>query len=423
MARRYRTLWGYIAGEFLVSFAVAFSFFFIVFFINQLLLMAEDILSRKAAAGDVALLVVFAMPAIVAMSFPFASLVGALMAAGRLASDAELLVMRASGVSRRAIMAPFAALGLAFSLVSFAMNDYFLPLGTINYAKLYRRMVSASPALELGPYAVKRYRDTVIVTGPVEGDDIRDLVILDSAPGGGSRVISASRARLSDRGDASGTILLSLEGVFVQESSPAKPERFEYSEASRMDYHIALASFADFGAGVGPREMSSRDLLKEIRIKEAAVAARLEGRAAELRSKEAELMAAYEAAALRPGELGQASARLSALADGYRALEGRPIRDRSLDIYRLEYYKKFSIPAGALAFVFLAFPLGARARKSGRGVGFGVGLLVSLAYWGLLIGGQTLGLRSQISPFWAMWAPNALVIAAGLPLLLSRGES
>lgn len=423
MARRYRTLWGYIAGEFLVSFAVAFSFFFIVFFINQLLLMAEDILSRKAAAGDVALLVVFAMPAIVAMSFPFASLVGALMAAGRLASDAELLVMRASGVSRRAIMAPFAALGLAFSLVSFAMNDYFLPLGTINYAKLYRRMVSASPALELGPYAVKRYRDTVIVTGPVEGDDIRDLVILDSAPGGGSRVISASRARLSDRGDASGTILLSLEGVFVQESSPAKPERFEYSEASRMDYHIALASFADFGAGVGPREMSSRDLLKEIRIKEAAVAARLEGRAAELRSKEAELMATYEAAALRPGELGQASARLSALADGYRALEGRPIRDRSLDIYRLEYYKKFSIPAGALAFVFLAFPLGARARKSGRGVGFGVGLLVSLAYWGLLIGGQTLGLRSQISPFWAMWAPNALVIAAGLPLLLSRGES
>lgn len=134
-------------------------------------------------------------------------------------------------------------------------------------------------------------------------------------------------------------------------------------------------------------------------------------------------MATYEAAALRPGELGQASARLSALADGYRALEGRPIRDRSLDIYRLEYYKKFSIPAGALAFVFLAFPLGARARKSGRGVGFGVGLLVSLAYWGLLIGGQTLGLRSQISPFWAMWAPNALVIAAGLPLLLSRGES
>lgn len=423
MARRYRTLWGYIAREFLISFAVAFSFFFVVFFINQLLLMAEDILSRKAAAGDVARLVVFAMPAIIAMSFPFGSLVGALMAAGRLASDAELLVMRASGISRRAIMAPFAALGLAFSLVSFAMNDYFLPLGTINYAKLYRRMVSASPALELGPYAVKRYRDTVIVTGPVEGDDIRDLVILDSAPGGGSRVISASRARLSDRGDASGTILLSLEGVFVQESSPAKPERFEYSEASRMDYHIALASFADFGSGIGPREMSSRDLLKEIRVKEAALASRLEGRAEELRAKETELMAAYEAAALRPDGLYQAMARLSALADAYRALEGRPLRDRSLDIYRLEYYKKFSIPAGALAFVFLAFPLGARARKSGRGVGFGVGLLVSLAYWGLLIGGQTLGLRSRISPFWAMWAPNALVIAAALPFLLSRGES
>jgi lipopolysaccharide export system permease protein len=65
--------------------------------------MAEDILSRKAAFVDVFQLVVFAMPAIIAMSFPFGSLVGALMAASRMASDNEILVMRASGVPRSRI--------------------------------------------------------------------------------------------------------------------------------------------------------------------------------------------------------------------------------------------------------------------------------------------------------------------------------
>ncbi len=423
MKRRYGTLWVYIAKEFLLSFFVAFLFFFIIFFINQLLLMAEDILTRKAPLGDVVRLVVYAMPAIVAMSFPFGSLVGALMCAGRLASDNELLVLRASGVPRRAVFMPFIALGLAFSLVSFVMNDYFLPLGTINYAKLYRKLVSSSPALELKPYAVKRYRDTVIVIGQVSGSTIEDIVILDTAAGGSSRLISAATAELRDGGQASGVIQLVLEGVFLQESDPAKPTRFEYSSADRMEYTIVLSSFSDFSPGIGPREMSSRDVLREIRKKEDVLASRVIARGNELSAKEAELRSAYREAALGKSPLDASVQRLSGLFDSFVALRARPLRDRALDIYRLEYFKKFSIPAGALVFVFLAVPLGSRARKSGKSLGFGLGLLVSVLYWGLLVGGQTLGLRSELSPFLAMWAPNLLVALLSLPLLLSRRDS
>ena len=55
--RPHPTLWAYIGKEFLLSFVVSFLFFFIIFFINQLLLMAEDILSKKAPVGDVVRLV------------------------------------------------------------------------------------------------------------------------------------------------------------------------------------------------------------------------------------------------------------------------------------------------------------------------------------------------------------------------------
>jgi len=421
MKRRiHSTLWSYIGKEFLLSFFVSFLFFFIIFFINQLLLMAEDILSKKAPVGDVARLVLYATPAIIAMSFPFGSLVGALMATGRLASDNELLVMRASGVSRSAIIVPFLVLGIVFSMVSFITNDYFLPLGTINYGKLYRKLITTAPALELKPYSVKRYRDTTIVTGAMDGSVMMDVVILDTTKDGKSRVINAGRAALVDRGDKAGIISLMLDDVFLQESDPGKPERFEYSKAEHMEYNILLTSFADFSSGISPREMSSVDVATAIRKKEVALAGRLVVRANELDDKRADILAEYLSRSRSMAGLDGSLARLIPLKDAHATLSAKPIKDRSLDIYRLEYYKKFSIPAGALFFVFLAFPLGARARKSGRAVGFGLGLLVAVVYWGMLIGGQTLGLRTGFDPFLAMWAPNLLVLAVAAPLLLPR---
>lgn len=382
--------------------------------------MAEDILSRKAAFVDVFQLVVFAMPAIIAMSFPFGSLVGALIAASRMASDNEVLVMRASGVPRSAIFVPFVVLGLAFAIFSFIMNDVLLPLGTINYGKLYRRLITSAPALELGPYTVKRYRETVIVTGPERDGALLDVVILDTTPDGKVRVIGASSARLIDREDQAGTITLNLQNVFVQESEPAKPDRFEYSSAASMDYNVALAGFADFSSGIGPREMSSVDVLTSIRQKETALAQRANQRAVEVFDRHSELAAEYLQRSGSATTINASLARLRPGTEALEALKARPLRDRSLDIYRLEYYKKFSIPAGALFFVFLAFPLGVRARRSGRVSGFGIGLLVAVAYWAMLIGGQTLGLRADLSPFIAMWAPNITVLLFSIPLLFSR---
>lgn len=417
------TIWSYVGKEFLLSFIVSFLFFFIIFFINQLLLMAEDILSKKAPVGDVVRLVIYAMPAIVAMSFPFGSLVGGLMAAGRLSSDSELLVMRASGIPRRTVMLPFVALGIVFSMVSFVMNDYFLPLGTINYGKLYRKLITTAPALELKPYSVKRYRDTTIVMGSMDDGVLEDIVILDVTKDGKSRVISAESALLVDRGDEKGVISLSLGGVFIQESDPRRPERFEYSTADAMEYNILLTSFADFTVGTSPREMSSVDVAAAIRAKEDALAGRIASRRAELREKRSVLTDEYVARSLSKSALDASSERLSGLAEAHASLAAKPLKDRSLEIYRLEYYKKFSIPAGALCFVFLAFPLGAKAKKSGRAVGFGIGLLVAVAYWALLLGGQTLGLRTGFDPFWAMWAPNLLVLVAAVPLLVARWSS
>ena len=84
----------YVAREFLLSVLVSFLFFFSIFFINVLLVTATDIMAKQVPLGDVALLVLYSLPQIIHLAFPFATLLGALMALGRLRADRSSLRCR-----------------------------------------------------------------------------------------------------------------------------------------------------------------------------------------------------------------------------------------------------------------------------------------------------------------------------------------
>jgi lipopolysaccharide export system permease protein len=416
---KFRVIQAYVAREFLFGFFVCFLFFFAVFFVNQILLMAEDILSKKAPLREVLLLLLYAMPSVIAMSFPFASLVGALMAAGRLASDNEILALMAAGVPPRTAFSPFVVLGLLFSLASFAMNDYFLPLGTIEFGKLYRKLITSTPALELKPWSVKRYRDVSVITGEAQGAELDDLLIFDRSAEGRARVISASKARL-ESGSSGSDVVLRLEGIWSQTLKKDEPDRFEWAQASEMEYRISARDSNEDSVSVGPREMASPDLARVIAEKNAVLDARRTRRVEDILGARAAIFELYERDLEASLPWSNAAERLAPKLANLRSHGDAAPEDRTLQVYRLEYYKKFSIPFGALFFVALAFPLGLRARRAGRAVGFGLGILVSVIYWALLLGGQTVGTRLGWSPFWAMWLPNVFVLTAGILLWAAR---
>jgi hypothetical protein len=91
-------------------------------------------------------------------------------------------------------------------------------------------------------------------------------------------------------------------------------------------------------------------------------------------------------------------------------------RSRRFDV---EYHKKFSIPFSCIVFVLIGAPLGIRGRRGGVGIGAGIGILFFLVYYLFLVGGEQLGDRGMVSPFWAMWAPNVIFGGAGVFLTLS----
>ena len=89
-------------------------------------------------------------------------------------------------------------------------------------------------------------------------------------------------------------------------------------------------------------------------------------------------------------------------------------------MWRTEFNKKFSVPLGALFFSVLAFALGLGAKTNGQAVGFIAGLVIAVVYWVLLVGGQTLSLRLSFNGMVTMWLPNAVVLVAGIIVLLLR---
>jgi lipopolysaccharide export system permease protein len=406
------TIYRYILGETFFSFFISFLFFFFIFFVNQLLLMAQEILTKHVPFGQVALLVLFSLPSVIAMSAPFASLVGTLMTVGRMTSDNEILVMRASGLSHRNIFIPAVTVGIVISMLSFFTNDVLLPAGTVQFARLYRRILVSTPALELEANSVKRFKDTVIITGDVSGNAIDNVLILDRTSDGERRLIMANNAELKDAGKSG--LSLEMNRAFIQSSKEIVREDYDYASAGFLRYWVPQEDLIQAMSSPGPREMSSIDVHREIRQKTAGLNDRMEERRNRITSQ---ALALEES--LRAGPSGESWNRMTNLLSAYQreilSLEGMK-RDRSLLIYRLEFYKKFSIPFGAFSFVFLAVSLGLTAKKSGQTVGFIFGLLISVLYWALLLGGQTMGVRLGYSPFWSMWLPNILAIGAGLIL-------
>ena len=86
---------------------------------------------------------------------------------------------------------------------------------------------------------------------------------------------------------------------------------------------------------------------------------------------------------------------------------------KGINKFDVEIYKKLSIPFASLMFVLVGAPLGIMARKGSIGIAVLLSLGFFVMYWAFLIGGEKLADRQLVSPFWAMWSPNFIMLFAG----------
>ena len=357
----------YLYKELFYYFLICFVFLFVVFFANQILLIGEDMLSKRAPFSDVAKIMIYSMPAIIAQSAPFATLVGFLMCLGRMASDNEILIFRASGFGFRSILYPVLVLGLTISFASFFVNDYLLPLGTIKYNQLYRKIMRSNPSVVLEPNSVKQIGNSTVVIGDVNGSEVSDIIFFSKQSSSEETVIVAGDSILTGAKN---------EGVLLQlDMSESLMTTFDLKNLANYDVLSAEKTVLNIfdstitgRSGKNPREMTFYDLHKEI---------------------------------------------VSMKADP----DEDPMR---INTWMMEYYKKFAIPFGSIFFAFLAFSIAFLFGKhNGLTMGLFTGIIICVLYWAMQISGQLLVTRVNLNAFLCIWVPNILMAALGAILSIA----
>jgi lipopolysaccharide export system permease protein len=97
-------------------------------------------------------------------------------------------------------------------------------------------------------------------------------------------------------------------------------------------------------------------------------------------------------------------------------------QERFINEYAVEYHKKYAIAFACIIFVLIGAPLAVRFPRGGVGMVIAISLAIFGIYYVSLIGGESLGDRGRIEPFWGPWAPNLLFGAIGLYAISKLGR-
>lgn len=362
-----KILFRYIFFEILLYSFVAFLFFFVIFFVNNLLVTVQENIIKNVSASLILKFFLYSVPIVIANAAPYSAFVGTLMCLGRFVSDYEFVSLTSLGIPDRKILLPVLAAALCMSGINFAVNDFLIPATAQDLNDTVAELRTENPSMQIQSYSIKKTDKTVIASGEVSKQGIDDILLIDNSQNDTIYFLSAKHAQLVKQDNRE--IIMSLEPIAPQFFSVKKNnlENFEYAYGEKLSYNFLQAEFPNDAYGLlGPGQYSSYDLAKKIKL---------------MREDES-TSSAY------------------------------------LNWYNLEFQKKFSIPFGAAFFILLAYTISRNLKLYNQGLGFVIGLFISVCYWAIFMAGQSLSLDGKVNGIFAAWLPNCLLLFISCVLIL-----
>ncbi|OQX29832.1 MAG: hypothetical protein B0D92_01620 [Spirochaeta sp. LUC14_002_19_P3] len=418
----YWKLENYITHEFLFSFFVCFLFYFFIFLLNQLLLLAKQILAKGIPVKSVLLLLLYSLPTFITLTVPFATLTAALMSYGRLASDNEILAMRSIGFNRLVIFRPVLLWGIVLGFLSFFINDFFLPRGNQAFQKLWLELTLTNPGLELEEYSARKFRQSILITGAIDKSGIHPLMVIEKDNSGNRVTLMSKLAAPEIRSDLGNMPGFNMYDIFSIIPDAKEQLKWSWSTAESMEYRVLSKESNSINPSTGPASMRMLDVQKVVKEKKENFDSRVQQHTFDQGLANWTLALNYSRLSADTGIKSAVQPKIEQSYTNFIKLRDNPPEDHSLQVWTLEFFQKFAIPFACIPFVVLAFPLGLTARRSGRAVGFFIGLLLATFYWSLLIVGRSLGLRASVSPFLVMILPDLFLLFIGIVLFMWRSR-
>ena len=374
---------------------------------------------------------------IIALSVPMAVLLSTLMTFGRLSEDNEINAMRASGISFLSILKAPIMFGITVATLLIVFNNFILPDMNFHARLLSGDIYRKRPGMniEQGVF-LDNLPDYSMIIGGKKGELMSDVRIFSKGQQESQTSIHSKTGKLSTLSDA---FLLTLFDGEIHEI-----ENKDYANYRRIIFETHKIIIPADDILLNRRDSSNRtdremtipmimDKVSNYEKKLRVVRTRLKG--AFYRT----LGDSIIPTSIEEGLATVLNAKDSINADKtiiksalhkknrqLRSLE-RQIKNefglinsylKGRNKYTVEAHKKFSIPFACILFVLLGAPLGVMAKRGGFAVSTSLSFGFFLLYYILLIGGEELADRNQVSPEIGMWAPNAVLLTVALYLIL-----
>ena len=358
----------YILAELILPFSMSLGLLSFLLLMKQLLALVDLVLKNGVPITTVLELIVDVMPATFAITVPMSLLVAVLLALGRLASDLELVALRAGGVSLARLYPPLLGLGLAASFGMVAFNETLLPNANESYKVLL--------------YEVLRQRSDVALQEKAWVKDFEGLVVY-------------VEARDPQTHELSGLTILRP----AQAGQPLQWIRARHGRlvSDPSGYHLYLDLFDGNMQSLGGKQGED---YTSVDFKSSRMDLDIEGVLSQMQDKDRQ-----------PQEMS--------MAEIWSQVRAMPPGDPRRPHFLTEMHKKAAIPFACLFFLLCGLPLGTLTRKGGRMMGFTLALGLIFVYYLLLSLGQTYGDDGRLWPWFSMWMPN---LAMGL-IALAAGRS
>ncbi|HJZ99802.1 MAG TPA: LptF/LptG family permease [Candidatus Solibacter sp.] len=311
-----------------------------------------------------------ALPGVLPYTIPFGVLVGILIGLGRMASDGEIVAMRAAGVSSQRVILPV----LLFALIGGGLGAYatlrLTPVSIKRYTQLVNQLEETQLSADITPRVfVENFPNTILYVGKVTPSEPAvwgPIFVAD---------IGAPEKRSTGlRDQAVGPMITVADQAIV------------VPDVKNHRMQLSLRNYATHEMG---KDQISRDTSAP-------------------NGQQALVASPPTQTALR--SVGMSTHQLRVY----------PRSKPDWIEYQIELHRRFALPAACIMLAMVGIPLGIATRKGGKSAGYINAIFVAFFCYFLAFSTLTRLAQTKNQP-WIMWAPNAAFFIAGI-VLLARME-
>jgi lipopolysaccharide export system permease protein len=342
----------YILKEFVGNLLLGLLIFTFILLLDHLFELVDLLLSKGGSLWLTFELLFLLLPSSFSLTLPMSSLLAALLTFGRLSENNEITAVKASGLSPWAFMKPAILSGLALSLFLVPFNSQWAPHAHAQFRQIYVKVLESNPLVRIEEKVFFEIGEYHLFVEEKERKkaDMTGITIYKTPAQGAPLRIFAERGKATVQPGVG--VKLDLNEGRIEQIDPARPTQWFYTGFENYSLMIPLQTNA---------QASTRSL-EEMDNKE------LQSQITDLKSK------------------------------------GLPY-----PLFACQMHMRWALAATPFLFVALGVPLAIRVQRGGRSIGFGISLVVIVAYYILLMGGTGLGQRGTWPPWLAVWLANAIV--------------